>query len=170
MTTLTVEELDKISSLLGYNPQTGVFWWKHQPNGRVPLFSSPGTVNGAYLKIQVAGKKTGAHRLAWFLANGEWPKGQIDHIDGDTLNNRLSNLRDATHSENARNRSGPDRDSASGHRGVYWHKGRGKWAAAIRHHGQHISLGLHDSIEDAIAERKAAEKALWSKEDCGGQW
>lgn len=157
------------SEILGYNPKTGTFWWKRKPNGRVSEYASPGIITNGYLQIQVGGHKRKAHRVAWFLMTGAWPKGHIDHINGDRSDNRWSNLRDASVSENARNRRGADVDSKSGHRGVYWHKQRCKWASAIRHHGKQISLGLYENIEDAISVRAKAEQDLWSPEDRGGR-
>lgn len=89
------------------------------------------------------------------------PVGIVDHLDGNGLNNQRSNLRVGSHSENQRNRRGAQCNSASGIRGIYWHKQRGKWAATLRHHRKTISLGLFNQIEDAIRARKEGEAHYW---------
>jgi HNH endonuclease len=69
---------------------------------------------------------------------------QVDHIDGDGLNNTRGNLRAVTRQTNNRNRQ-RNANSASGFKGVYWHKGARKWRADIRHNGRMKYLGLFDS-------------------------
>jgi len=76
----------------------------------------------------------------------------IDHIDGDALNNRKSNLRVCSHSENAANiNNGPK--SKSGYYGVYWHKGKQQWRASIMHNYKNIHIGYFVDAEQAAAER-----------------
>jgi hypothetical protein len=103
------------------------------------------------------------HRVVLKLGSGGGMV--VDHLNGDGLDNRKSNLRVVTSSQNQRNRAGAQVNSASGVRGVYWHAQRSKWAAAIRVQGKNISLGLHDDMTAAIAARLAGEKAYWSEED-----
>jgi len=89
-------------------------------------------------------------RIVFFLANGFFTKGKmIDHIDGDSLNNKLENLREATRSQNAQN-SKIAKNNTSGHKGVSWHKKTGKWAVKVRLKGKHIYLGVYKNLEDAI--------------------
>lgn len=81
---------------------------------------------------------------------------QVDHINGDGLDNRRSNLRLATHTENLRNR-GMNSNNRSGYKGVSWHKQRGKWCAKIMVGRRGISLGLFfDPVEAALAYDEAA--------------
>lgn len=97
--------------------------------------------------------------LVWAWHHGVWPSMLIDHEDGDTLNDRIGNLRDvpdAVNSQNMRRHSG----NKSGVTGVCWHKQRGKWKAEIMARGVKKHLGVFDSIEDAAAARKAAEREL----------
>lgn len=89
----------------------------------------------------------------------------VDHINGDGLDNRRENLRLVSVVENIRNRGGAQRNSKSGVRGIYWHKQRGKWCAAIRHFGKNISLGLFNDLESAQKARQSAEEKLWSPAD-----
>ena len=94
------------------------------------------------------------------------PKGmQVDHKNGNGLDNRRDNLRATTHQINQRNRAGPQSNSKSGVNGVYWHKQRGKWAAMMRISGKNIPLGLYASIEQAAAARKVGEQKYWQADD-----
>jgi hypothetical protein len=74
----------------------------------------------------------------------------VDHVDGDGLNNRRSNLRIATRAENNRN-AAVRKDNTSGFKGVHWHKGDGRWQAQIRVAGKRIRLGAFDTPEAAHA-------------------
>ena len=100
-------------------------------------------------------------RNKWVLMHRELnktPEGmETDHINGNTLDNRKSNLRTVTRKQNMANvRSTP---GVSGLRGVWWHKGTEKWRAAIRVDGRRKSLGLFkDKNDAAIAWRQAAKK------------
>ena len=103
-----------------------------------------------------------SHRVAWALFYGEWPHGQIDHLNGNRKDNRINNLRVVSNLENCRNlgrRSvqNPDRDS--GVNGVYWHKKNQKWVARLKTNGVWIYLGSHTDLEQAVAARRRAEAA-----------
>lgn len=78
-----------------------------------------------------------------------------DHVDGDGLNNRRSNLRAATHAENLSNQR-THYDSASGCKGLTWHPQCGKWQVRIMAHGKRHYVGLFVSVEEA---RNAYAKA-----------
>jgi hypothetical protein len=82
---------------------------------------------------------------------GDPPDHKVDHINGDTLDCRRSNLRRATSVENGRNRTRISRRNTSGYHGVTWHKRAGKWQAGIRIEGRFIYLGLFDDPEPAAA-------------------
>lgn len=96
------------------------------------------------------------HIAVWALHNGLYPDVQIDHEDGDGLNNKISNLRLATHTENMHNK-GRYRNNSSGHVGVHWYARYSKWCASGRHNDKRKTIGYFDNIEDAIAARKAWE-------------
>lgn len=97
-----------------------------------------------------------AHRLAWLLQTGDWPEFEIDHIDGDALNNRWENLRDVPSFENKKNMP-LYRTSTSGVAGVRWKTDAGKWVARININGKTVHLGYYGSKEDAVRARKFAE-------------
>lgn len=98
----------RLNELLAYDAATGTFAWKRTRRGSK---AQPGDVAGTLktrgdISISVDGRLYKAHRLAWFMMMGRWPKNDIDHADGDKTNNRITNLRDATRSQNNANRHG----------------------------------------------------------------
>lgn len=141
---------ERLNKLLSYDPLTGVVTWKvRRPH------VSPGDVAGThnssgYRQISVDGRFYVAHRIAWAITHGVWPPKQIDHVNGDKDDNRLSNLRLATNSENCWN-CRPRTRNTSGFKGVSWVKREGKWAATISAHGKKISLGRFLTREAAHA-------------------
>jgi hypothetical protein len=108
-----------------------------------------------YLKITINKVQSYAHRIVWAMVNGYWPIG-VDHQDGNGLNNRIHNLREATDVENGHNRSRAVTNT-SGTSGVVWIKQTGKWRAGIKVNQVYHSLGSFVNIEDAIKVRKEAE-------------
>ena len=99
-----------------------------------------------YWVITIDGKHQYAHRLAWIYINGEIPKGMvIDHIDGDGRNNKISNLRVATHRENTRNNR-----IVRGKTNVFFNDGTNRWLGQIRTiKGVRMSIGSYETKEDA---------------------
>ena len=88
---------DYIKSFFSYDKDTGVLT-------RLDRKNSIGSLDAyGYLVIKVKGKQYKAHRLAWFLHYGEFPKHNIDHINHIRTDNRIINLRDVTQAENNRN-------------------------------------------------------------------
>lgn len=86
------------------------------------------------------------------------PKGkEVDHINGNPLDNRRSNLRLASTSENHINKQRPPKNNTSGHIGVIWFEPKQRWHARIQVNGKSKHLGVFDELNDAIAARKAAE-------------
>jgi hypothetical protein len=100
-----------------------------------------------YKVVFINGKNYKTHRLIFLYFHGFMPK-YIDHIDGDRLNNDISNLRACTHLQNNYN-SKIRKDNTSGIKGVHWHKPTNKWTAQCRVAGKHKTLGYFDNIEDA---------------------
>lgn len=151
-----------LRSILNYNQNTGVFTRRLStaPNARAGDVAGYLSKDG-YVLIKVLCKTYKAHRLAWLHYYGTWPKAQIDHINRDRSDNRIVNLRDVSHQQNQQNASKRS-DNKSGHPGIYWHKVSGRWAASIAHSKRQRHLGLFESLEEAVAARKAAEKLYWA--------
>lgn len=128
--------IDMLRQLLHYDAETGHFFWREYRQGMSPD-GRAGTLNSkGYWQIFIWGKCYLASRLAWFYVHGVWPKNLIDHIDGTRSNDALSNLREATHSENMMNRVFV---------GVTRHdkKGANTYSAQIHVGGKRIALGSH---------------------------
>lgn len=102
-----------------------------------------------YKAISFARKRWLLHRFIWTYVNGEIPSGMvIDHIDGNTGNNSIKNLRITTKSESSFNKGKPINNS-SGVKGVYWDKKNKKWMAYGTVNGKMKNLGRFSSIEKA---------------------
>ena len=155
---LTAEYL---RSVLHYSPETGIFTWKVSTSRRVKTGDIAGSPEGhGYLQIRLQRRPHKAHRLAWLHVYGEWPKDQLDHINRNRSDNRISNLREVSNKQNGQNASKPS-NNTSGHPGVCWHKRDSKWVAKITHSYKRIHLGYFKTMEEAIAARKAGELKYW---------
>ena len=160
---LTQEYLKK---LLHYDPETGVFTRLVRTSNCVNVGDVAGsTTTEGYLTIWMCGRQNLAHRLAWLYVYGKMPEWKLDHRDRDKSNNRISNLRPATNSQNGLN-AGLRADNTSGHKGVSWNNQRQKWQARIMVDSKVHNLALRTNIEDAIAARKEAEIALGISDFC----
>lgn len=146
--------VDRLRELLDYDPETGVFVWRVD-KGRSKKGKAAGYIDRrGYRKITIDGAVYAAHRLAWFYVHGEWP-GELDHINLNKVDNRIDNLREATRTQNYANRPAL-RISASGVKGVSWHKKTGKWVAQISASHRKYHLGLFETKGEAA---KAYEEA-----------
>lgn len=101
-----------------------------------------------YKKMNVNKKSIYVHQAIFLIHHGYLPK-YIDHIDGNSLNNKIDNLRPATQSQNGGN-SKLKRNNTSGNKGVIFRKDTNKWAAQIMVNRKHISLGSFQIKDDAI--------------------
>ena len=177
--------IDLLHDLLAYNPKTGTLTWRARPkelfrphNGKHDAEEAAqrwndrfaGKVAGALdrqgykaLSLQVPVRGSFglymAHRVAYAMHYGKWPKGEIDHINGDPGDNCIINLRDATTAQNQHNQARHRNKTA----GVYWRKERSRWRAEICTNSRSIKLGHFVKYADARAAREAAEKLYWNK-------
>ena len=99
-----------------------------------------------YLRVRVNGVYHSVHRVVWAMTHGHWPDHDLDHIDGNRLNNSPSNLRKSTQALNMRNTARRS-DNTSGVRGVSWDKQRGMWRARIEVAGKSWSKFTPDLTE-----------------------
>jgi hypothetical protein len=149
----------KLKEILDYNPDTGVFTWK-RTSGKAFKSAKAGTLVQGYRHITIDRQRYMAHRLAWLYVYGVWPTHQIDHINHSTDCNALPNLREVTHSENARNQRKSVLNS-SGITGVVWRpsrrqNGQGTWRAQILTGGIYLHRSF-ENLEDAAAQRRQWE-------------
>ena len=170
MTDTDLPTPETLRKLLSYDPDTGLLTWKRRP---IEMFASEraGKVwntrfcgkpacrtekDTGYVRGRILEKTYLAHRVAYAIYHDTWPTDQIDHINGDRLDNRIANLRDVSRTENSRNSVIPI-NNTSGHIGVSWRTDVSKWQAYIYAHGKRLHIGHFTDIEDAIAARAAAE-------------
>ena len=145
----------RLQQLLDYNPLTGIFVWK-VTRGKIRAGSIAGTFNMGYMQIRIDYKIHKAHRLAWLYTTGETPVGEIDHINGDKIDNRIVNLRVVTSRQNNSNR----RCHREGHLvGTSLRKDLDRWVAHISINGRLKHIGFYDTQLEAH-EAYQAYKAL----------
>lgn len=171
--------LDYLKECLDYDSETGIFRWKSRPpdhfrtnrGWKIFMGRDSGKVVGSptalgYLQIvisfrEIFGKHFLAHRVAWAFVHGEWPSEHIDHKNGVVSDNRISNLRAATNSENMMNARTPSHNT-SGVKGVCFNKLIQKWQAEIIHNKVRHPLGYFVVKEEAVAAVRALrEKLHW---------
>jgi len=103
--------------------------------------------NTFYAITDIKGKRTYMHRLIFGSKKGKI----IDHIDGDPSNNRIENLREASHAENMRNSQRP-KNNTSGFKGVYFDKRNKNWIAQCVKDNKKFHIGSFKDIHDAVNE------------------
>ena len=149
----------KLCALLHYDPETGRFTWKAKTSIRSVIGAEAGALQKrGYRSIGLCGHRYFAHRLAWLYVHGEWPKGEIDHINGLHADNRIANLRDVPPQLNKQNIRKCNRDNKSGFLGV---SANGKrWAAQLDRNGRKVYIGTFDTPEEAHRAYVAAKRRL----------
>lgn len=145
---------EEAKSLLAYDPKTGAFARKAR-GGKIVKGA---TDSHGYAQIRLNGKLYLAHRLAWLLHHGVWPADQVDHVNGNRADNRMSNLRLASGSVNQRNAK-RRKDNTSGVPGVVWHKPSQRWLARLSTDCGVKYLGYFSDKEAAIKTRLTAAEA-----------
>lgn len=160
-----------LRKLLRYEPETGKLFWRERPR---EMFSDERcgktwntryagkesfTANSSdgYRSGSVLSKPYLAHRIIWAIVHDEWPPEQIDHINGNRMDNRIENLRAVSHAENAKNQR-PTRNNAAGVMGVQWAKREKAWRARIWTDGANKHLGYFGCIGAAAMARCIAER------------
>jgi hypothetical protein len=147
-----------LRKLLSYDPATGELRRLVAAGGQKVGAVAGNVTKRGYLMVNVGGHRVMAHRLAWLYMTGRHPDGVIDHIDGDSLNNRFANLRDVTQAVNLQNQRKPRSPNRSGVLGVWFDKRRGTWNSDIGFDGKRIRLGAFKTIQDAQAAYLAAKR------------
>lgn len=159
---------ERAKEVFTYDPETGILYRKlsrGKPRKPRPVIVPD---KQGYLVVCVDSKHQKVHRIVWLMEYGFWPKGNIDHIDGNRTNNKLSNLRDVTFEQNAHNAT-LRKDNTSGFKGVHFHRNHNKWVARVHTKGRSIHLGCFLTPEEAhLAYCEAAAK-YFGEHFCDGK-
>lgn len=163
----------RVRALFAYDCASGLLRWKVRPasdfssvraakiwNARFAGRIAGSTDVHGYREIGVDNRAFKAHRLAWLWVTGDWPCGDIDHLDGNRLNNQFSNLRDVARRVNCENRRSVRSDSGTGLLGVHFHKASQLFHACIKAQGTKHSLGYFKTAEAAHAAYVNAKRQL----------
>jgi hypothetical protein len=150
--------VDLLKHLFDYDKETGDLIWK-MSRGTAKKGDVVGGDNGrGYLRASINSKLYSIHRLVFLMHKGYLPV-VLDHIDGNTRNNRIENLRPASKSQNQHNRK-IGKNNTSGFKGVYYHKKTAKFRARIGHLNKTIFLGAYNTPEEADVAVRAAREEL----------
>lgn len=164
---------ERLKELFYYNPEDGNLYNRFTRGSKAKKGTVAGTLNTIvhnrctppyvqrYWHIKIEGKIYKAHRLIWIYHFGDIEEGYlIDHISGDTLNNRIENLRSVTRQGNARN-TALYRGNKSGCAGVYKNTlkdGSVNWRVIFNINGKNVNFGTHSNYDEAVAIRKKLEQ------------
>lgn len=157
--------MQRIRHNLAYDPISGDLRWLVAGRGRRVggragnIMLSRADTSLFYSQIKIHSHRFLAHRLAFLLMTGRWPRGHVDHIDGNGLNNSWRNLEDVSHSVNTR-RGKLGRGNRSGISGVCWDRVNRHWRARIGAGGLCKYLGFSKDFFEACCLRKSAENRL----------
>lgn len=152
----------RLTEALRYEPQTGEFVWAKSMSSTGQAGMPAGCVCGrGYNYIRFERRLYRAHRLAWFYVHSRWPKGDLDHINGNKLDNRIANLREASRAENVMN-TGARKNNRLGIKGVSPNTS-GKFRAVIVKSGKQIHLGTYQTAEEAAEAYRAACVKLYGQ-------
>lgn len=164
---------EHLRQLFRYDPETGNLYWlkrgvewfhreqdMHRWNtcfaGRVA-----GGVRGAgHVFVAIQNRSYLVHRIIWAIVTGDWPKGEIDHINGNPADNRWSNLRDVSHKENQRNLR-RETVSVSGCSNIYPQAGKYRVKVGRKH------IGYFSDLSEAKLARDNAYRELGFHENHG---
>lgn len=158
-----------VRSMLDYEPSTGEFVWKWRSDiGLATNVRQCGLVAGridskGYRRIAIHRRAMAASRLAWLLSYGEWPKGEVDHINGNPQDDRLANLRLATRSQNLANSRNRGRNPKGTRR-----LSSGRYGSRARVAGVHFTLGTFDTEEQAHHAYMVFARMVWGPFACDG--
>jgi hypothetical protein len=150
---------EKLRAMFDLDYTTGTFYWRYDEsrtpfnNRYVGLPAGTPDAHG-YLVIRVGGSLYKAHRLVWLYTHGEWPDGEVDHINRVRHDNRIENLRVLSRRHNSINMS-LRKNNKSGVPGVYWNGAQNRWQVTIGN----TYLGVTKDFFDACCIRKSAESS-----------
>lgn len=162
-----------LMAAVSYDAETGLLTWRNRADmpkrwntihAGMPAFAAKDSRGYKKGSITINGRRfhISAHQVAWAVCYGTWAVNVIDHIDGCKSNNRISNLRDVTQSQNLQNGRTPQTNK-SGLKGVSWSAHANKWQSSIRRNGSSVHLGYYPEKHDAHEAYKAAAKQIFGE-------
>ena len=152
-------KIERLREVLSYEPETGELRWKVATSSAVKVGAIAGTPRkSGHRQLRLDTKIYLCHRVVWAMVHGEWPDGEIDHINGITGDNRIANLRVVDRRTNAENKRRAQSNSLTGCLGVS-PRSNG-YAASIRTRGRFIWLGRYDTAEEASMAYIAAKRQI----------
>lgn len=162
---------EQVRELFDYDRATGKLIWRVRKGTRAYPGQEAGGIKDnrddkkRYRRLHIDGKPYMTHRIIWLHVYGYMPD-EVDHEDGNGLNNLLDNLSESERNGNARNKRLHKRNT-SGQSGVYFHKKTERWVAKICENSKWVYLGIYSTLREAIAVRKKAEKDYGYHENHG---
>lgn len=165
MTRKILPDADTLRQIFEYNPETGQLFWRVRDADSCPDKRTRNTFNAQfggkiagsrvkkernyYFQVQISPYGTFfAHRIIWKMHYGTEPPEIMDHADGNGLNNKIDNLREASIFQNGWNAQRSSRNK-SGFKGVSFNTEKNKWRAAIHVNGKTKLLGYFSTPEEA---------------------
>lgn len=152
---------DSLCKLLNYNKNSGKLYWNYRSRGMFKRHcdyvdwnkkwanKEAGSLSDkGYVKIKIGNKSYFAHRLVWLMVYGEYPL-QVDHINRDKKDNRLSNLQNSNPKHNTRNK-GKYKNNSSGVTGVCWHNRDKLWVVRGVDNGKRFEIGRSKDYNVAV--------------------
>lgn len=150
----------RLREVLLYSQESGEFKWISPSSLALRPGQVAGTAHGGndYVRLMVDGVRYKAHRLAWLYVHGQWPKHEIDHINGIKSDNRIANLRDVPKNINQQNHRKANAGNPTRLIGAVRH-GKG-FTASIRVEGRLLYLGKFPTAMEAHAVYLEAKRQL----------
>lgn len=152
---------DGLRALFSYDPDTGEFKRLIKKGKRGTLTGVVGSDDlYGYKTTRIGGRSFKLHRLAWLYVFGQWPTGDIDHINGVRSDNRIANLRDVTRKINLENQRSSSNNLSTGLLGAYFDKRKGTFYARISQGNKSIHLGTFKTAKAAHEAYVSAKRRL----------
>ncbi len=153
--------MEEVYKVIQGHENYSVSYWGNVRNDITGKILKQRLKKDGYREVKLNGKHHLVHRLVAkaFLLN-KWNKPLVDHKDNNTTNNKVSNLRWCSYSENNFNMSIP-KNNQSGHRGVHWSERDKRWIAKIKYHNKTYYLGSFTDKEEAIKIRQSKANELF---------
>lgn len=147
---------ERLIELLNYDSCTGEFYWIAKRRGASKSKPAGTITKNGYRQIMIDNKSYLAHRLAWLYIYKQLPTLQLDHVNGNKLDNSIKNLREVTALENMQNFVKANKNNKANLLGAFYCTKNGKWFSRISVNNKKKWLGTFDS---PVAAHKAYIKA-----------